>query len=109
MLNAQQINDRSTSKILTSEPTTTKACQRIIKTASLKLMSNDEIYENLADGVEISEDEDFLYEERKVYDFSALPNWLQDNDFIRFGYRPPLPSLNSCLKSMFRIHTETGT
>ena len=120
LLIAQQMNYCSTSTIFTSEPTTT-AHQRIIKTASLKVMSNnesndeyndesnDEIDENLANEVQISENEHFLYEERKVYDFSALPNWLQDNDFIRFGYRSHLPSLNSCLKSMFRIHTETGT
>lgn len=107
LLIAQQINDCSTSTIFTSEPTTT-ARQRIIKTASLKVISNDQIDEDLTGEVQIEETEDFFYEERKVYDFSALPNWLQDNDFIRFGYRPPLPSLNSCFKSMFRIHTETG-
>jgi len=40
--------------------------------------------------------------------FHALPKWLQDNDFIRQGYRPPLPSFWDCIKSIFSIHTETG-
>ena len=40
--------------------------------------------------------------------FSALPRWLQDNDFIWQGYRPPLPSFWDCIKSIFSIHTETG-
>lgn len=40
--------------------------------------------------------------------FHALPKWLQDNDFIWQGYRPPLPSFWDCIKSIFSIHTETG-
>lgn len=40
--------------------------------------------------------------------FSSLPRWLQDNDFIWAGYRPPLPSFWDCIKSIFSIHTETG-
>lgn len=40
--------------------------------------------------------------------FHALPRWLQDNDFIWQGYRPPLPSFWDCIKSIFSIHTETG-
>ncbi|XP_040569767.1 adiponectin receptor protein [Lepeophtheirus salmonis] len=43
----------------------------------------------------------------KVTHFSNLPQWLQDNDFLHFGHRPPLPTLE-CFKSIFRIHTETG-
>lgn len=50
----------------------------------------------------------FCYEAWNVCHFSSLPNWLQDNDYIHFGYRPPLPSFNACLKSIFRLHTETG-
>lgn len=44
----------------------------------------------------------------KVVQFTTLPQWLQDNDFLRKGHRPPLPSFRECFKSIFRIHTETG-
>jgi len=44
----------------------------------------------------------------KVVQFTTLPQWLQDNDFLRKGHRPPLPSFSECFKSIFRIHTETG-
>ncbi len=43
----------------------------------------------------------------KVIHFSSLPQWLQDNDFLHFGHRPPLPT-SECFKSIIRIHTETG-
>ena len=29
----------------------------------------------------------------KVIHFSHLPQWLQDNDFLHFGHRPPLPTI----------------
>jgi len=44
----------------------------------------------------------------KVVGFSNLPQFLQDNDFLKKGHRPPLPSFQECFKSIFRIHTETG-
>jgi adiponectin receptor len=44
----------------------------------------------------------------KVCHFKNLPSWLQDNDFLHRGHRPPLPSFGACFKSVFRIHTETG-
>ena len=44
----------------------------------------------------------------KVIHFSHLPQWLQDNDFLHFGHRPPLPP-SECFKSIIRIHTETKT
>merc|ERR1711892_1122020 len=44
----------------------------------------------------------------KVVGYTNLPQFLQDNDFLRKGHRPPLPSLAECFKSIFRIHTETG-
>lgn len=44
----------------------------------------------------------------KVCHFSSLPKWLQDNDFLHKGHRPPLPSFTACFRSIFRIHTETG-
>lgn len=40
--------------------------------------------------------------------FRNLPRWLQDNDFLHAGHRPPLPSFYACFRSIFRIHTETG-
>jgi len=44
----------------------------------------------------------------KATHFYSLPEWLQDNDFLHTGHRPPLPSFTACLKSIFRVHTETG-
>lgn len=43
-----------------------------------------------------------------VCHFSALPKWLQDNDYLIHGHRPPLPSFRACALSVFRVHTETG-
>ncbi|KAL3274274.1 hypothetical protein HHI36_015682 [Cryptolaemus montrouzieri] len=43
-----------------------------------------------------------------VCHFHHLPKWLQDNDYLLFGHRPPLPSFDACFKSIFRLHTETG-
>ncbi|XP_069688026.1 adiponectin receptor protein-like [Periplaneta americana] len=43
----------------------------------------------------------------KVCHFHNLPRWLQDNDFLHAGHRPPLHSFYACFKSIFRIHTET--
>lgn len=37
-----------------------------------------------------------------------LPTWLQDNEYLRSGHRPPLPSFASCFQSIFKLHTETG-
>ncbi|GMS96093.1 hypothetical protein PENTCL1PPCAC_18268 [Pristionchus entomophagus] len=44
----------------------------------------------------------------KAQNFEGLPDWLQDNEFLRTGHRPPLPSFSSCFKSIFALHTETG-
>ncbi|EDW85038.1 uncharacterized protein Dwil_GK14433, isoform A [Drosophila willistoni] len=44
----------------------------------------------------------------KVCHYKNLPKWLQDNDFLHRGHRPPLPSFRACFKSIFRLHTETG-
>ncbi|TMW45922.1 hypothetical protein DOY81_008997 [Sarcophaga bullata] len=44
----------------------------------------------------------------KVCHYKNLPKWLQDNDFLHRGHRPPLPSFGACFKSIFRLHTETG-
>uniref|UniRef100_A0A915JAA0 Uncharacterized protein n=1 Tax=Romanomermis culicivorax TaxID=13658 RepID=A0A915JAA0_ROMCU len=44
----------------------------------------------------------------KATHFYSLPEWLQDNDFLHAGHRPPLPSFTACFNSIFRVHTETG-
>lgn len=43
-----------------------------------------------------------------VCHFQHLPRWLQDNDYLHAGHRPPLPSFSACFRSIFRIHSETG-
>ncbi|EFO85280.1 hypothetical protein CRE_24679 [Caenorhabditis remanei] len=49
------------------------------------------------------------YEARwKVLKYEHLPEWLQDNEFLRHGHRPPLPSVSECFKSIWSLHTETG-
>ncbi|CAI2352183.1 unnamed protein product [Caenorhabditis sp. 36 PRJEB53466] len=49
------------------------------------------------------------YEARwKVLKYEHLPEWLQDNEFLRHGHRPPLPSFSECFKSILSLHTETG-
>ncbi|XP_032828190.2 adiponectin receptor protein 1 isoform X2 [Petromyzon marinus] len=56
--------------------------------------------------------EEFVYKvwERRwqVIPFDLLPSWLQDNDYLLQGHRPPMPSFRACFSSIFRIHTETG-
>ncbi|TKR64580.1 hypothetical protein L596_025087 [Steinernema carpocapsae] len=44
----------------------------------------------------------------KAQNFEILPKWLQDNEYLRNGHRPPLPSFFACFKSIFSLHTETG-
>lgn len=39
--------------------------------------------------------------------FNQLPNWMQDNEYLRNGYRPPLGCFRACFWSIFRQHTET--
>ena len=40
--------------------------------------------------------------------FHHLPQWLQDNDYLKTGHRPPLESYKACFYSLFRLHTETA-
>ncbi|MFH4974844.1 hypothetical protein AB6A40_001553 [Gnathostoma spinigerum] len=44
----------------------------------------------------------------RVQKFDYLPEWLQDNEYLRHGHRPPLPSFAECFRSILSIHTETG-
>jgi adiponectin receptor len=46
-------------------------------------------------------------EEFKLHCWAELPDWLQHNPFITEGYRGNL-SYSWCVKSLFRVHTETG-
>uniref|UniRef100_A0A4W3K8Y9 Adiponectin receptor 2 n=1 Tax=Callorhinchus milii TaxID=7868 RepID=A0A4W3K8Y9_CALMI len=43
----------------------------------------------------------------RVIPHDVLPDWLKDNDYLLHGHRPPMPSFRACLRSIFRIHTET--
>ena len=43
----------------------------------------------------------------KIIPFDSLPHWLKDNEFLQSNYRPPMYSIKGCMKSMFRLHTET--
>lgn len=42
-----------------------------------------------------------------VISFESLPDWLKDNEFLHHNHRPPMYSFRGCIKSMFRLHTET--
>ena len=42
-----------------------------------------------------------------VIPFDALPFWMKDNEFLVTNYRPPMYSIRGCMKSIFRLHTET--
>jgi len=44
----------------------------------------------------------------RVSHFTALPEWLQDNDFLHHGHRMRIPHFAGCFRSIFAIHTETG-
>ncbi|CAH8839360.1 unnamed protein product [Trichobilharzia szidati] len=44
----------------------------------------------------------------EVVNFQRLPAWLKDNDMLLHGHRPQLNTIWACVKSVFRIHTETG-
>ena len=39
--------------------------------------------------------------------FESLPEWLRDNEFLHYHHRPPMYSIRGCIKSIFRMHTET--
>lgn len=43
----------------------------------------------------------------KAVSFESLPEWLRDNEYLQFHHRPPMYSIRGCIKSIFRLHTET--
>uniref|UniRef100_A0A913HV53 Adiponectin receptor protein n=1 Tax=Strongyloides stercoralis TaxID=6248 RepID=A0A913HV53_STRER len=50
-----------------------------------------------------------LWEPRwTTQNFELLPEWLQDNEYLKTGHRPPLSSFSACFSSIFALHTETG-
>ncbi|RUS17671.1 hypothetical protein BC937DRAFT_89642, partial [Endogone sp. FLAS-F59071] len=46
--------------------------------------------------------------EKLVIAWDELPEWMQDNIFVRSGYRPENFSYRRCLKSLFYLHNEWG-
>jgi adiponectin receptor len=40
--------------------------------------------------------------------YTDLPHWMQDNEYIRAFYRPPTFSYRRCFASLGYIHNETG-
>ncbi|CAL8086647.1 unnamed protein product [Calicophoron daubneyi] len=43
-----------------------------------------------------------------VVPFHRLPAWLKDNELLLRGHRPQLYTLRACVRSIFRVRTETG-
>jgi adiponectin receptor len=43
----------------------------------------------------------------KAVSFDSLPGWLQDNEYLLDHHRPPMYSIRGCIKSIFRLHTQT--
>ena len=41
-------------------------------------------------------------------DYTSLPKFLHDNEFLLSGHRPELNSVTECLKTVFMVHSETG-
>lgn len=46
-------------------------------------------------------------EEWSMCEYHNLPAWMQDNNYLIYCHRPPLPSLSACFRSIFCMHTET--
>jgi len=45
--------------------------------------------------------------QRLILKFQEVPKWMQDNDFIRSGYRAPTFSYRKCFQSLLYFHNET--
>ncbi|KAI8326485.1 HlyIII-domain-containing protein [Martensiomyces pterosporus] len=45
---------------------------------------------------------------RRTLVWDELPAWMQDNQYIRSGYRPPSNSFARCFASILYLHNETG-
>ena len=44
----------------------------------------------------------------RLVTYDEQPEWKKDNEFIHGWYREPTPSIRACLRSIFRIHNQTG-
>lgn len=42
-----------------------------------------------------------------VYNIQELPDWMQDDQYIRRGYRTPQNSIRGCFQSLWYLHNET--
>ncbi|XP_003741628.1 adiponectin receptor protein-like [Galendromus occidentalis] len=77
--------------------------QQHLQHNSATLKKNEAICQ-VSESTHIEPDKEGFWE---VCHYSVLPHWLQDNDFLLNGHRPPLRSFKLCFNSLFRIHTET--
>jgi adiponectin receptor len=46
--------------------------------------------------------------ETRLCSYEELPEWMQDNEYIRKFYRRPTFSYSKCIKSLGYLHNETG-
>ncbi|XP_054163976.1 progestin and adipoQ receptor-like protein 1 [Oppia nitens] len=44
----------------------------------------------------------------QLLEYKLVPKWLAHNKYILTAYRPPYPSFWYCLKTVIRLHNETG-
>lgn len=76
------------------------------------LETNDSLYDESMDLLAVPNNcaesvEKFAKYVWKSISHHELPAWLRDNEFLHHGHRPELPSISACIKSSFRLHTET--
>ena len=73
---------------------------------SLTSSLTDKIIQNI-DSIKHIIPEKIAHMAWKIIPFDSLPHWLKDNQYLKSNYRPPMYSITGCVKSMFRLHTET--
>lgn len=49
-----------------------------------------------------------LERRKRLVTHGDLPNWLQNNEYLKEHHRPPLNSWRACARSVFSLHTESG-
>ncbi|CAH0546159.1 unnamed protein product [Brassicogethes aeneus] len=64
--------------------------------------------DNQLENEDINKNKQLVNRKWSLCSFTELPSWLQDNEYITFGHRPPIPCVKTCFQSIFRIHAETG-
>lgn len=50
--------------------------------------------------------ENVSYGDKKILTWEEVPEWMQDNHWIRGGYRVPMYNYWKCLKTLFYLHNE---